>query len=48
MDSVADCNCIQDLHGWYHCWNCLRDSVRWVQLDTRYTWVVSSSELFDG
>jgi hypothetical protein len=47
MDSVAECNCIQELHGWYHPWNYLMNSVRWVQLDTGPLWLVSSLELFD-
>jgi hypothetical protein len=39
---------IQDLHGWYLPCNYSMESVMRVQLNTRFTWVVTSMELFDG
>jgi hypothetical protein len=47
MDSVAECNCIQEFHGWYHPSNSMLDNVRWVQLDTGLVCLVSSLELFN-
>jgi hypothetical protein len=44
---LAGCNLIQDLHVWYNRWNYLMDSVSWMNLVTRLTFVNSSLEQFD-